>query len=66
MCVHVCVCVCTCVCVCLLVCVYVCGGVCVCVCVGNKKGIRTEGGWSTSLVRPAPLISMHFHLSGDH
>ena len=45
---------------------------CVCVCggggggVGNEKGIRSEEGWSASLVRPAPLISMHFHLSCDH
>ena len=45
-------------------CVCVC--MCVCVWVGNEKGIRTEGGWSASLVRPAPLISMHFHLSRDH
>ena len=46
------------------VCVCVC--VCVCVWVGNEKGIRSEEGWSASLVRPAPLISMRFHLSCDH
>ena len=40
--------------------------VCVCVWVGNEKGIRSEEGWSASLVRPAPLISMRFHLSCDH
>ena len=39
---------------------------CVCVWVGNENGIRAEGGWSASLVRPAPLISMHFHPSRDH
>ena len=39
---------------------------CVCGWVGNEKVIRSEEGWSASLVRPAPLISMHFHLSCDH
>ena len=40
--------------------------VCLCVWVGNEKGIRSEEGCSASLVRPAPLISMRFHLSCDH
>ena len=51
-------------CACLCVCAYVCA--CMCVWVGNEKGIRSEEGWSASLVRPAPLISMRFHLSCDH
>ena len=63
-----------CVCVCVCVSVSVCECVCECVCVGgwvggwvgNEKGIRSEEGWSVSLVRPAPLISMRFHLSCDH
>ena len=68
-CVRVCVCVCVCMCVCACTCVCVCVCVSVCVCVygcGNEKGIRAEGDWSASLVRPAPQISMHFHPSRDH
>ena len=63
-------------CVCVRACVCVCA-VCACVhmrmclrvvCMGveQRKELRSEGGWSTSLVRPAPQISMHFHLSRDH
>ena len=67
MCARVRVCVCV-LCVRALVCVHACVRACVCVCVwvGNEKGIRSEEGWSASLVRPAPLISMRFHLSCDH
>ena len=62
-----------CVCVRVFVCVpcvraCTCACVCVCVCMGveERKELRPEGGWSMSLVRPAPQISMHFHLSRDH
>ena len=47
-------------------CVFVCVCVFVYGCGREREGIRAEGGWSTLLVRPAPLISIHFYLSGDH